>query len=321
MKSRVAGVLGAIGMTTLCWLVGCETQSSSEPQEQGPLGVVVLQHRSELPRCGVWRRGVVFYVQSSEELMYCDGRDYQPVQLDGVDGAGWVLATTPAPDCPAGGVVLVAGPDTDGDGQMDSVTSTDVVCNGVDGEDGEDGTSYLIRTETAPMETCANGGTVFFVGPDEDGDGTLSPEETTSSSAICNGLDGGPIDVGAGGAGGATGNEGGAGGVTPGGGGIPNACFSGLSGVESGDPWVVCAADETTAWVSSNNSGVYNIDVVCQSLGYVGASQWGGTCGNVCGFCEGPTACDAPGTRFFDGGSGCNPPDTHCYNVMWECSN
>ena len=50
-------------------------------------------------------------------------------------------------------------------------------------------------------------------------------------------------------------------------------------------------------------------------------SQWGGTCGNVCGYCEGATSCNAPGQRTFDGSTGCNPPDTHCSTVMWECSN
>ncbi len=99
----------------------------------------------------------------------------------------------------------------------------------------------------------------------------------------------------------------------------PVSCDSG-SDPFTGDPWVVCEADCGTAWLSADNAGTYAIELICQNLGYTGASQWGGTCGNVCGYCEEPTACDSLGTRIFDGSTGCDPPDSHCTTVMWECS-
>jgi cysteine-rich repeat protein len=101
----------------------------------------------------------------------------------------------------------------------------------------------------------------------------------------------------------------------------PTVCQAGnYFGVQSGEDWVVCDADASTAWISANSSGVYEIQSICQSLGYATVSQWGGTCGNVCGYCEGGTSCASPGQRYFDGSTACNPPATHCYTVMWECS-
>jgi hypothetical protein len=102
----------------------------------------------------------------------------------------------------------------------------------------------------------------------------------------------------------------------------PLPCTTGNFGVDpGGDPWVVCQADSMTAWVSANIQGTYHITDICQFLGYNIASQWGGTCGSVCGYCEFFTSsCMNLGQRLFDGSTGCNPPITHCSTVMWECS-
>jgi hypothetical protein len=89
----------------------------------------------------------------------------------------------------------------------------------------------------------------------------------------------------------------------------------------------VCAADATTAWVSANNQGSYHPVLICQQLGYDTVGQWGGTCGNVCGYCEGPTSCDAPGSQFFDSGAwpgfgNCGADglgELMCLTVMWTC--
>jgi hypothetical protein len=105
--------------------------------------------------------------------------------------------------------------------------------------------------------------------------------------------------------------------------GVATVCDSGTDpGTESS--WVVCAADENTAWVSANYAGYYHVDLICQNLGYSGASQYGGTCGNVCGWCENPTSCEAPGNRYFDGYGECGTDELGryiCYTVMWECTN
>jgi hypothetical protein len=100
----------------------------------------------------------------------------------------------------------------------------------------------------------------------------------------------------------------------------PKPCDSGNFGVLSGANWVVCQADAQTAWVSANNSGTYEINKICIHLGYAKASQWGGTCGNVCGYCQGATSCNNVGSRHFDNSTGCSPPNTHCNTVQWECS-
>lgn len=93
--------------------------------------------------------------------------------------------------------------------------------------------------------------------------------------------------------------------------------------IYTNSPWVVCEASANEAWVSADDGGQYNADVICQELGYDRADQAGGTCGNVCGYCEAPTSCSAPGTKIFDG----NGVSTGPYGmllattVMWTCVN
>ncbi|MFO0633573.1 MAG: DUF4215 domain-containing protein [Nannocystaceae bacterium] len=106
----------------------------------------------------------------------------------------------------------------------------------------------------------------------------------------------------------------------------PAVCDGGFD-PGTGSAYIVCAADANTAWVSANSSGTYHPDLICQALGYTTAGQWGGTCGNVCGYCEGPTSCDATGSYYFDlgawngqafcGNDGLGP--LICYTVMWTC--
>ncbi|KYF51788.1 hypothetical protein BE08_16360, partial [Sorangium cellulosum] len=92
----------------------------------------------------------------------------------------------------------------------------------------------------------------------------------------------------------------------------------------TGSPWVVCAADERSAWISADTMGHYHIDDICQKLGYAAAGDYGGTCGNVCGYCEAETSCRRPGRRYFDGAGECGYDDLGrliCYTVQWECVN
>lgn len=60
-------------------------------------------------------------------------------------------------------------------------------------------------------------------------------------------------------------------------------------------PYVVCEADENQAWISADNYGRYHAELICQEAGYRTVSVWSGTCGNVCGFCQGATSCENPG--------------------------
>lgn len=109
----------------------------------------------------------------------------------------------------------------------------------------------------------------------------------------------------------------------------PAVCDSGTD-PGSGAPYVVCAADATSAWVSMGNEGIggnYHPVVICQSLGYDTVGQWGGTCGNVCGYCEASTACDATGLETFDAGDwtgtgNCTADglgEVLCTTVQWTC--
>jgi hypothetical protein len=81
---------------------------------------------------------------------------------------------------------------------------------------------------------------------------------------------------------------------------------------------VVCAADSNTAWISANTGGTYNALAICQSFGYNTVSAKGGTCGNVCGYCQSTTSCNSPGNRNFDNGGGA--VTSLSFTVHWECS-
>ncbi|WP_438024666.1 hypothetical protein [Sorangium sp. So ce233] len=104
--------------------------------------------------------------------------------------------------------------------------------------------------------------------------------------------------------------------------GAAEVCESGTD-IGSGAPWVVCAADEDTAWVSASAEGDYHIDIICQQLGYSAAVAYGSTCGSVCGRCETEvTSCESPGERSFDGTGYCGLDElgrVFCRTVQWEC--
>lgn len=104
---------------------------------------------------------------------------------------------------------------------------------------------------------------------------------------------------------------------------LPEACDTG-NDPRTSDPWVVCAADANTAWISANSIGTYHAQAICTSLGYATVSQYGGTCGNVCGDCQAATSCTAPGNRTFDGQGNIGSDDLGILlslTVMWECQN
>ena len=49
-------------------------------------------------------------------------------------------------------------------------------------------------------------------------------------------------------------------------------------------------------------------------------ADWGGTCGNVCGYCQGGTSCNSLGNMNFDGGGDSNFPQL-AVTVHWLCTN
>jgi hypothetical protein len=145
------------------------------------------------------------------------------------------------------------------------------------------------------------------------------------------GFGGGPIDAGTGGFGGFAGAGGfsgfpvDAGGCLNGGKSPPSTCVTG-NDPETNSPWVVCSADCGQAWISANTSGRYHARQICQDLGYQQVGQIGGTCGNVCGYCEGgtTTSCMQPGKKNFDnaGNSGSDEfGPILSLTVQWTCVN
>lgn len=88
-------------------------------------------------------------------------------------------------------------------------------------------------------------------------------------------------------------------------------------------PWVICESTPDELWISADNQGTYNADLICQDLGFDRAGQRGGTCGNVCGYCEATTSCDSPGNKTFDG-NGASSGDyglVMAVTVHWTCVN
>jgi hypothetical protein len=102
---------------------------------------------------------------------------------------------------------------------------------------------------------------------------------------------------------------------------LPQVCDMGDVGVISGDPWVVCEANENEAWISANIRGTYDPELICIHLGYDAVGQWGGNCGSVCGYCEGGTSCLNTGRRVFDGAGNCGLPNCLRFTVTWTCVN
>ena len=103
-------------------------------------------------------------------------------------------------------------------------------------------------------------------------------------------------------------------------------CQQGSDVANANLEWVVCQADCTSAWVSmlSASGGSYHAEYICKQLGYNKLGSYGGTCGDVCGYCQSGTTCTSHGPETFDnGGTSCGS-DTYgqilCYTVMWQCT-
>jgi len=104
---------------------------------------------------------------------------------------------------------------------------------------------------------------------------------------------------------------------------LPMACDAGVDPM-SGDPWVVCSADAGQAWVAHADPGGGNFhpELICAELGYSSVGQFGGTCGDVCGYCEAGTSCMSTGNQNYDGGGNCGMDAgglVLCITVHWQC--
>lgn len=99
-----------------------------------------------------------------------------------------MAAAAPTTACPAGGIVVNSGIDTNANGVLDAseITSTQSVCNGVSG------VSTLIATAVEPVNStnCPSGGTKIMAGQDVNANNTLDSTEVQSTAYVCNGATG-----------------------------------------------------------------------------------------------------------------------------------
>lgn len=94
--------------------------------------------------------------------------------------------------CANGGEVIDMGIDSNGNSKLDAseITASQVICNGVDGQDGTNGLTPLVLITPADAQTCASGGTVITTGIDQNADGLLTEDEAPATATLCNGADG-----------------------------------------------------------------------------------------------------------------------------------
>ncbi len=107
------------------------------------------------------------------------------------------IAAEPAGShCAAGGTRVESGPDADANGQLADaeVSSTQYVCNGLNGGTGSagaNGVSMLVRVRAEPAgANCAQGGSAVLAGLDTSGNGVLETGEASSVAYVCHGTDG-----------------------------------------------------------------------------------------------------------------------------------
>ncbi len=153
-------------------------------------------------------------------LVACSGGAQNTTTLSpppGNDVAIGVLNFAPLSNCPNGGVTIESGVDSNQDHvlQTSELTSTQFVCNGLNGNDGTNGLNgsdgisnfkaLLLISHELPGINCATGGSVVNVGLDLNQDNILGRNEITSFNYICNGANGASGASGNTGATGATG--------------------------------------------------------------------------------------------------------------------
>jgi Regulator of chromosome condensation (RCC1) repeat len=119
--------------------------------------------------------------------------------VDGATGINTLVNVTVLPVagiCVNGGQQIESGLDLDADSNLDSgeVTTTEVICNGLDGINGVDGATGINTlvnvVEITAGATCAAGGQLIETGFDLNADSNLDSGEIQSISTVCNGATG-----------------------------------------------------------------------------------------------------------------------------------
>jgi cysteine-rich repeat protein len=211
-RGGAAMALGCLSLVSGCRSSADETgEVSRAPAASTYLNTLTVASYSNAPPCVRVSTGLVVYVAGENQLYYCNGSSYQRLTFQGtpgVDGVSWIVATAPAGTaCPYGGVTISIGPDANRDGAIDTVSSTQVLCNGspgakgdtgapgADGHDGRDGANAAARVVTfASSATCPNGGVRIEAGTDTNGNGMLDDAEVLTSAEVCSSVPAKPAD-------------------------------------------------------------------------------------------------------------------------------
>lgn len=113
---------------------------------------------------------------------------------DGADGHNSLVVKRDATvsECANGGAILTIGLDLDNSDSLEpsEITNTAVVCNGDKGQNGSNGHTAIMDKMDADLNACANGGTVYRHGIDDNDNGTLDDAEVLGTSIVCNGING-----------------------------------------------------------------------------------------------------------------------------------
>ncbi|MGB2276479.1 MAG: DUF7151 family protein, partial [Candidatus Poseidoniaceae archaeon] len=173
---RASTALLLCALMALLPLAGCLTGADGPEGPEGPQGdpgidgmdgvdgangstLHLVANATELPDCAAALHGQIYFVAGDGAFQVCST-------------AGW-------------GAVDLTGPPGD-----DGADGTDG-SNGMDGADGADGQAAMAMTLPEPVgEACINGGVRIEVGVDDNGDGTLTPDEVDQITHVCNGMDG-----------------------------------------------------------------------------------------------------------------------------------
>jgi Collagen triple helix repeat (20 copies) len=143
--SRVIFIRSSLsGMSLLAFAAACSSSdstvtSSDDSAPEETIAVAQFALKSSLPACNNSSVGNVYYVVKDEQLVYCDGKNYQDVEFP--CDPTWLVSAGAAASCPYGGSTLRAGPDNNGNGKLDKkeVVSSATACNGARGATGPTG--------------------------------------------------------------------------------------------------------------------------------------------------------------------------------------
>ena len=156
VNSRSAALLGLL--TALSGgIVGCSYDENASTSDSPPVPVVQFAlTTSNLPPCLKGNDGAIWYVWSASQFYVCKGstRTWTQTNINGYNAAVSMVPLSAGTACPAGGVTIKFGLDTNRNGTLDpsEVTSTANLCNGATGATGP--ARCHGRTGTAGRDGC-----------------------------------------------------------------------------------------------------------------------------------------------------------------------